>query len=658
MLPVVPVRGEKLVETVAVAAILLVAALVAVSPHLLIGFPHGHSVNVNIFWHECFSEQLLAGELLPRWLFSFWGGLGAPVFYFYAPFPFYVLSLIDLFPVGRWGDFAVLSIGHLLLFFLSGAAFYVFVRPYTDRFWATVIAIGYMFAPYHYIDVEVRSAMGEASAYIWIPLILIGVCGPEKKWRSTVLAACGYAGLILSHLPSALLAAPAIALFSVLSGDRSGWLRAVGHALVVGVLGVALSAFYVLPALMLRDTLPHDAWVSGYGPHYAATSSLIGSSTVSRFSGTVHELLAWTSLVGVGCLALYIAVSKSRFSKGLEQPSKRMTAAIITVLCLCWFLMSSLSWPIWEYFPFLSEVQFSWRLGVLVDICSLLLVALFAPPVIRTVFSGLGFAGQRRRMLEYAVCSLALGALAISMMQGFFPPTVRAKSHIGRTRTLAPVEYRTRWLVESPLYLGSRTVGRPEKHRRRTRGSPQGNRPVGEIRQTAALDRCSEGLAARGVSQHQVRQRHASHDFGSDRFRGNDPPQEGLLSPLAADGYRWWGGGGSSRRTDRASDLRASARSTPIDLGSTHPACGARGDSRVVIRRGGNPRWIVGVPTSLPLQSAATGSGSQCPARGAMVSLEAKLGHIASHSSLVSKLLALPPQPPQMNSSHSPVSEL
>jgi len=200
--------------------------------------------------------------------------------------------------------------------------------------------------------------------------------------------------------------------------------------------------------------------------------------------------------------------------------------------------------------------------------------------------------------------------------------------------------------------------GRPEKHRRRTRGSPQGNRPVGEIRETAALDRCSEGLAARGVSQHQVRQRHASHDFGSDRFRGNDPPQEGLLSPLAADGYRWWGGGGSSRRTDRASDLRASARSTPIDLGSTHPACGARGDSRVVIRRGGNPRWIVGVPTSLPLQSAATGSGSQCPARGAMVSLEAKLGHIASHSSLVSKLLALPPQPPQMNSSHSPVSEL
>jgi hypothetical protein len=469
MLPVVPVCGERLVETVAVAAILLVAALVAVSPHLLIGFPHGHSVNVNIFWHECFSEQLLAGELLPRWLFSFWGGLGAPVFYFYAPFPFYVLSLIDVFPVGQWGDFAVLSIGHLLLFFLSGAAFYVFVRPYTDRFWATVIAIGYMFAPYHYIDVEVRSAIGEASAYIWIPLILIGVCGPEKKWRSTVLAACGYAGLILSHLPSALLAAPAIALFSVLSGDRSGWLRAVGHALVVGVLGVALSAFYVLPALMLRDTLPHDAWVSGYGPRYAATSSLIGSSTVSRFSGTVHELLAWTSLVGVGFLALYIAVSKSRFSKGLEQPSKRMTAAIIAVLCLCWFLMSSLSWPIWEHFPFLSQVQFSWRLGVLVDICSLLLVALFAPPVIR---SGLGFAGRRRRMLEYAVCSLALGALAISMMQGFFPPPVRAKSHIGRTRTLAPVEYRTRWLVESPLYLGSRTAAdlknidvAPEVHR-------------------------------------------------------------------------------------------------------------------------------------------------------------------------------------------------
>jgi hypothetical protein len=80
---------ERWVETAGVAAVLAVAALLAVSPHVLVGFSTGHSVNVNIFWHDSFSEQLLSGELLPRWSFNYWGCLGAPVFYLAA---FYVLA--------------------------------------------------------------------------------------------------------------------------------------------------------------------------------------------------------------------------------------------------------------------------------------------------------------------------------------------------------------------------------------------------------------------------------------------------------------------------------------------------------------------------------------------------------------------------------------
>lgn len=447
---------ESLVETAAVPAVLLVAGLLAVLPHLLVGFPAGHSVNVNIFWYECFQEQLFSGELLPRWLFSYWGGLGAPVFYFYAPFPFYLFSLIELFPVGQWGEFAVLTVGHALLFFLSGAAFYVLARTHTDRFWAAVIAVAYMFAPYHYIDIELRAAIGEASAYIWIPLILTGVWRPDKNPRSTILAACAYAGLVLSHLPSALLAAPAIALFSALSSERSERLRAIGHAVAVGVLGVALSAFYVLPALMLRDTISHDAWVIGQGLHFVATRWLIGSSHLQPFGRMVYELLGGTTLVGVGSLLAYARLRKSRFGAGLEPPPRHLTAALLAVLCLCWFLMSGLSWPLWEYFPFLPQVQFPWRLGVLVDVCSLLLVVLFAPPVIRSLVSGFGFAGRRRRMMELAICSLVLSVLSASVMLEYFPRAVGLKDEI--PGALAPVEYRARWLVESPVYLGSKAA--------------------------------------------------------------------------------------------------------------------------------------------------------------------------------------------------------
>jgi len=445
-----------LVEAATVTAVLAVAALVAVAPHLLVGFPGGHSVNVNIFWHDCFSEQLFSGELLPRWLFSYWGGLGAPVFYFYAPFPFYLFALIELFPVDQWGDFALLSLGHALLFFLSGAAFYVLVRRFTDRFWATAIAIAYMFVPYHYLDIERRAAIGEGCAYVWIPLILTGVWRPDKNWRSTFLAAVAYAGLVLSHLPSALLAAPAIALFSVLSSDRPERLRALAHALVVGVLGVALSAFYVLPALMLRDTISHDAWVIGQGLHFVASRWLVGSPHLQRFGALIYELLGGTTAVGVGFLLAHAAVRRSRFGVELEEPPKRLTPALIAVLALCWFLMSGLAWPLWEYLPFLPQVQFPWRLGVLVDVCALLLVALYAPLVIPSIVSGLGLAGRHRRIAELAVCALALGVLSVAVMLEYFPSPIGPKNEI--PGTLAPVEYRAKWLVESPVYLGSKAA--------------------------------------------------------------------------------------------------------------------------------------------------------------------------------------------------------
>ena len=446
---------ESLRGAAAVPAALAGAALLAVWPHLLIGFPDGHSVTVNPFWQECFSEQLLAGELVPRWLFNYWGGLGAPVFYFYAPFPFYLFTLAELFPLDRWGDFAALTIGHALLYFLSGVAFYLLARRFADRFWATATAIAYMFLPYHYIDIEVRAAMGEVCAYIWLPLILFGVWRRDKNWRSTVLAACAYAGLALSHLPSALLAAPVIALFSVLSSDREEWRRGVGHALLVGVLGVGLSTFYVLPALILRETISPDAWITAQGLHYVATRWLIGSPDLHWFGSLVYKLLGLTTAVGIGFLLAHAALRR-RSPATFEERPKELTRPILAALCFCWFLMSGLAWPLWEYIPILSQVQFPWRLGFVVDLCSALLVVLFAPSVLRSFVSGLCPLGRHARMLEVGIGLSALAVLAFAVTYKYFPPAVASRNEIPDPG--AAVEYRTKWLVESPLYLGSYTA--------------------------------------------------------------------------------------------------------------------------------------------------------------------------------------------------------
>lgn len=445
---------RRLSKTASVFGALALAALLAVLPHLLQGYPKGHSASVNVLWFECFNEQLRSGELLPRWLFDYWHGLGAPVFYFYAPLPFYLFSLVALLPVEPWGELAALSLGHALLFFLSGLAFYALVRPHTDRFWATVTAIGYMLAPYHYIDLEVRAAVGESLAFVWLPLILAGVWRLDKRWPSTLLAACAYAGLVLSHLPSALLAAPVIALCSVLSSERPEQPRALAHVLVLGVLGVALGAFYVVPALSLRDTLPYDPWITGQGTSYVATSWLLGNLRLNWFGGMIYALLGVSSVLGLGLVVLDRKAEGDGPGDAVPRSRKRLTVAMIGTLLFCWFMVSGLSWPLWRYAPLLHQVQFPWRIGVAVELCSFVLIALYAPPVLRRALSRRCFTGRQTKLAEYTLGIVTLLLLGTSLMVGLFPPAARAKRDLHVVP--APVEYRTRWLVESPVYLGLR----------------------------------------------------------------------------------------------------------------------------------------------------------------------------------------------------------
>ena len=51
---------------------------------------------IDIVWADQFTEALRQGTLYPRWLPHSFEGLGAPVFYFYPPAAFYLVSLFGL----------------------------------------------------------------------------------------------------------------------------------------------------------------------------------------------------------------------------------------------------------------------------------------------------------------------------------------------------------------------------------------------------------------------------------------------------------------------------------------------------------------------------------------------------------------------------------
>lgn len=442
-------------------AIGTVAFIFIFTVHLSLGYPVGHSLRYNVFWQEHFTEQLLQGEILPRWLYNYLDDVGAPVFYFYAPLPFYVNAFLSISFDGLLDEIGLLSLGHTAILFFSGISIYSLFRLFHGRYWSTFFAIAYMFVPYHYIDLEVRSAWGETMAYIWLPLILKGIFSAKSERIYSISVAIPYAALILSHLPSALLAIPALIVFQLGTRKDSHWARNLFQLFLAGCLGVALSAFYLVPALSLLDLLPVNAWVLGQGSGYVAENWLLGRpGSIPVFGRSVYLALALISIVAL-LLYLYYYFSKKSIRQKLSISSLSLLSASGINLIVYWFFLTNLSRPIWQHIEILNTVQFPYRLGVVIDFCSILILGLLIPVVWSVLVNSL-IKNQLLHLFLFRLFPVIFlfGAIA-AVVWVYFPPSISSFAQIEPRNAL---EYRPKWMIESRSYLGDYTKDDLDDH--------------------------------------------------------------------------------------------------------------------------------------------------------------------------------------------------
>ena len=338
---------------------IVLLAFAASMPFFFYGAPIGHSTAYDVPWHAAFSEQLFAGDLYPRWLPQLNEGAGGPIFYFYAPLPFYVSAIFGKLLCWGCPPATELMIGILVLLAASGLAFFVWARRRASLPAALVASAVYMFLPYHFeIDVWYRMAIGEFAAYVWMPLILLGLERHREGPGFSVLAAAAYAALILSHIPSALLFSPVMAAYAVwLFGVRRG----VRCLLLPVGLGVGLSAVYLVPALTTQEHINAAAWWRDY---FDPLRWLFfdGRPGPGRF-----EDIVLTRLAAVTTIAAAIGLWRLL---GAEDRRASPAAFYLIVLAWCWFMMSAPSAPLWEHIAVLRKVQFPWRLGIVIDFCA------------------------------------------------------------------------------------------------------------------------------------------------------------------------------------------------------------------------------------------------------------------------------------------------
>ena len=332
--PAVPLRAFNPIpwqDRAAIAWPLLLAVVVMLVWRGNLG-PALLNENLSIYWvwADQFTAELAHGVLYPRWLAASDAGLGTPVFYFYPPGAFYLSGLFGLLGASTYasliGTFAV-------AFAASGLACWYWLKERSNH--PLFGAAFFVAAPYHLLNYTDRGALAESLATALIPVTLIGLRRIAEKRRGFITTGLGYAALIATHLPLALLVSVFLIAPYVLVHRRS--LR--DFAVALGA-GIGLSAIYLLPALALGSY--HDV-----GQLYRTPSLQTGYW--SLFSG--HWGDSTFVIIFAILAAIVLAAAPMAFMRRDRWALLAVALAII-IAGLVPFLWS---------LPLLKDVQFPYR---------------------------------------------------------------------------------------------------------------------------------------------------------------------------------------------------------------------------------------------------------------------------------------------------------
>jgi uncharacterized membrane protein len=359
------------------AVTLLIAALLLMAPSLVLGTLPSHSAAHNLAWASQFADQFRAGILYPRWMADSFDGLGSPAFYFYPPLSFWIDALVSAVTLNATPAAYRLAISAALLLWASGLAMHAWLtREGLGRAVALLGAIAYMAAPYHVLDHYIRGAYAEFAAYAFLPLTALAIRRiAEQRRGGVVILALSYAALLLSHLPTALLASatllPAYVLFRAWrSAELIAASKLVARSAAAAVLGAGLAAIYLGPALGLQDRIASEQfWILGYSveiwflltpERWLRPTAMM--ELITRFAGAY-------ALASAGVLLVL-------YGKTSDVGPKADVAfwALLSLWCLV--LMSGLLPWFWRIVPLVAKVQFPWRLMVVVEFSTITAVCL------------------------------------------------------------------------------------------------------------------------------------------------------------------------------------------------------------------------------------------------------------------------------------------
>jgi hypothetical protein len=326
------------------------AAFAVEIPFFFLGTPSGHDVEFHLYsWLEVLS-QWKQGVIYPHWAGLAHFAYGEPRFIFYPPASWTLGTFLSaVFP---WT--LVPSIYLWIVLVAAGISMFMLARQWLDRRDATFAAVLYALNPYHLVIVYWRSAFAELLASALLPLLLLLVLrADEKGSRVTIFLAMLLGGSWLINAPTAVMIHYSLTLLIVLIA----WQRRSPRALMVGaaavLLGAALAAFYLLPAIY------EQKWVNiaqAVSPGSRPLDNSLFVHTTDAEHDVFNRLISW-----VAVMQILLTLVAAWAARGWGSRNRKLWYTLVAWAAACSLLMLAITDPLWNVLPKLRFMQFPWR---------------------------------------------------------------------------------------------------------------------------------------------------------------------------------------------------------------------------------------------------------------------------------------------------------
>jgi hypothetical protein len=352
--------------------LLLIISIIPVVSILRQGSYESGDINYHATFAMSFFQSLKEGNIIPRWASNLNSTYGYPLFVFIYPLPFYLVSIFRLFGFSYIGSVKVFLI---FAYILSGIFTYLWAKTELSEKGAFITAIFYIFAPYHLIDLHMRTDVGEVIALTILPLCLFFIkkYSKNKTFLAMFLASIALALLVLSHNAISYISFPFLLIYSIFSWKTNNDFKRVIKAIQPFLLSLCYSAFFWIPALYeIKFT-----YIDKTAVMYSFPSIISYLYSPWRygllFQGPYGEL---ATILGYAQIIIII-LSIIFLIKGIIFKKRRLLILSLVVFLLYFLLMQKVASPLYKIIPLLKHIQFPYRILSIISLIISLIAGIF-----------------------------------------------------------------------------------------------------------------------------------------------------------------------------------------------------------------------------------------------------------------------------------------